>query len=368
MKRLLTALLASSLASPACAAPRVGSHDGFTRLVWDLPNMGSVKVTPSANGATLTLSVPLGSEHAKLDGDVRSYAVSGTTVTLTLAPGRSVNAFVLAPGGKLPARLVVDTGKAASVPVQASAKLSAPAPASVAPASAKLPGKPTLRVVIDPGHGGVDSGMVGYVTEKEVTLAVGLKVRDLLRARGIDVIMTRDRDTQISTNKSADLSARARLARADTVNAYVSIHVNAAVASGAQGIETWVFGRPIESSTLALAVRENGGGNLGQRLTKESSGVAQNLLGDLLAQGNLTYSKTLANLVQGKLVKATGAVNRGIGTAPFAVIRLPTTPAILIEVGFGSNPVEGRKLASDAYRGKLASAIADAIAAFLHVD
>ena len=344
----------------------MGSHDGYTRLVWDLPGASSVRVDPQPGGVTLTLGVSLKPERASLGGDVQAYAVGGRTVTLTLAPGRQVKAFVLGADGGAPARLVVDAGRdLGGVPAKTA---SAPARAVPSAPLAKAPGKPTLRVVIDPGHGGVDSGMNGYVMEKEVTLAVGLKVRDLLRARGIDVIMTRDRDTQLSTDKNADLMARARLARADTVNAYVSIHVNAAASPGAQGIETWVFGQPIESGTLALAVRENGGGNLGQRLTKESSNVAQNLLGDLLAQGNLTYSRKLANMVQGTLVKATGAVNRGVGAAPFVVIKMPTTPAILIEVGFGSNPVEGRKLATDAYRGKLAGAIADAIAAFLHVD
>ncbi len=209
--------------------------------------------------------------------------------------------------------------------------------------------------------------MVGYIVEKEVTLDVALRVRDLLVKRGVEVILTRDRDRDLSHDKAKDLNLRAAMANAGTVNAFVSIHVNAA-SPAAQGIETWVFGQLLETHNRTLAVRENGGGDLGERVTRETANVAGNLLGDLLAQSNLTYSRKLAQSVQKNLIRATGAVNRGIGTAPFRVIRDARTPAILIEVGFGTHPVEGRKLADATYRAKMAAAIADSIGDFLHAD
>lgn len=376
MKRLGVFLLLGSLilVSPALSAPpRVGTHDDYTRLAFDLPKgvtNSDVNVKSSPDGVVVTLSSALPAEHGTLKSpDVSAYRVKGKAVSLQLAPGRSVKAFVLAPDGTRPARLVVDVGAhLGGVGAVGAAPAAAVATrAVVTPASTRAPGRPVLRVVLDAGHGGVDPGMVGYVVEKETTLGVALKVRDRLESKGISVVMVRDRDTQLSTDKSTDLGMRAKLANAGTVNAFVSIHVNAAAPS-AQGIETWVFGRPLESSNRSLAVRENGGGDLGEQLTKEAGDVAQNVLGDLLSQSNLIYSRKLAGLVQSKLIAETGAVDRGVNSNIFYVIRNAHTPAILIEIGFGSNPVEGRKLATDAYRNRLADGIADAVATFLHAD
>lgn len=391
---LLSALL---LTAPTVAAPRVGTHDTYTRLAFDLPadmSPSALKfnVVPSEGGVTISLPAALPTESAAIDSPhVRAYRVTGggggSSLALSLAPGRKAKVFTLPPGGSSPARLVVDVGPdvegvgagqalaGAAQVIQnvkgaqtATAPVKAPPTSVVTPASTRPPARPVLRVVLDPGHGGIDPGMVGYVQEKETTLAVALRVRERLRGKGVEVIMTRDRDMHLSPDKSTDLGMRAKMANAGTVNAFVSIHVNAAASSSAQGIETWVFGRPLESRNRTLAVRENGGGNLGEQLTKEASNVAQGLLGDLLAQSNVTYSRKLANLVQGNLIRATGAVNRGVDSNIFYVIRNARTPAILIEVGFGSHPVEGRKLATDAYRDRLATAIADAIGEFLHVD
>lgn len=263
-------------------------------------------------------------------------------------------------------RLVIDYGfgsiasAARSEPVLPQSKPATPTPNKIAN------GK-TLRVVIDPGHGGVDPGMVGYITEKETTLAVAQRLRDLLESKGIEVIMTRDSDTQLSTNKSDDLSQRARMANAGTINAFISIHVNAAGPS-AQGIETYYFGKPLEKSARSLAILENGGGAEGEKLTQQASIVANNLIGDLLAQSNLAFSNQLANTVQRKLIASTKAVNRGVQRDYFYVIRYARTPAILVEIGFGTHPVEGRKLGTDAYRQSLAQAIADGVLDFLRVS
>ena len=224
-----------------------------------------------------------------------------------------------------------------------------------------------LTVVIDPGHGGVFPGMVSpWITEKNVTLDVALRVRGKLQARGVRVIMTRTGDTQISRDLVTDLDARSKLANNGKVGAFISIHVNSGAAS-AQGIETYYFGAPMDGGSRSLAVEENGGGSLGLELTKRASTTAQNLLGDLVAQAKLTFSRDLATKVQQSLIRATGAVNRGVKSDTFVVILHPTTPAILTEIGFGSSPNEGPKLALPAYRDRIAEAIADAIAAYLNV-
>lgn len=365
-KALILLSLLGGLTLPAHAAPRVGTHDGYTRLVFDLPGQNTVTSTAkvAAQSVTVKLGATLKSEQGALKAPgVTAYAVSGGTVTVTLAAGHSrASASVLPASGGQPARLVID------VPTTAAARQAAAAPARpatvVRPAAASATTRP--RVVLDPGHGGTDPGMVSrWVTEEDVTLDVALRTRAELLRHGVEVVMTRDSDRHLSANKTQDLDARARMANNGTVSAFVSIHVNAAGAS-AQGIETFYFGQPLAGSSRSLAVRENGGGSLGEELTRKAASTAQNLLGDILAQAKIAFSRQLAQKVQSRLVAGTGAVNRGVRTDAFYVIRNPTTPAILVELGFGTHPAEGPKLATSAYREQLAQSLARAILDFLH--
>ncbi|WP_407539309.1 N-acetylmuramoyl-L-alanine amidase [Deinococcus radiomollis] len=400
MKRLLPLLLCSGLlvsgltltALPllgtAAAAPRIGNHDGYTRLVFDLPGpatLGTALSTGSGGNRVLnvTLNVPLRAEQGTIsEPGVASYVIEGQRVSVQLAAGiNTASALLLPAGGGQPNRLVIDVplpagsvgapGKVAAANVAPSAvKTSAPAVAASTPvvrtASTSTP--PRLSVVLDAGHGGVDPGMVSrWVVEKEVTLDVALRVRGYLTARGVNVIMARASDTQLSTDKRTDLEARSRLARADRVNAYISIHVNSG-SSGASGIETYYFGKTMTSSNRSIAVRENGSGSIGQELTRQASSTAQNLVGDLLSQAKLAFSAQLARSIQGQLIGMTGANNRGVLSDAFYVIRNPTVPAILTEVGFGTNPSEGAKLAQAGYRDRLAGAIATGIMRFLKVQ
>ncbi|GGR64105.1 N-acetylmuramoyl-L-alanine amidase [Deinococcus seoulensis] len=365
---LTAAALSCALLFPAAqAAPRIGSHDGYTRLVFDLPasaSAPSINAKVAAQSITVKLGVSLPSEQGPLRAPgVTAYAVSGSTVTVTLAAGHgSARSSVLPAAGGQPARLVIDvptSAAASAIPAAAARPVAVTRPASTA-----VTARP--RVVLDAGHGGIDPGMVSrWVTEEDVTLDVALRTRAELQRHGVDVIMTRTTDRHLSTNKSADLEARSRMANNGQVSAFVSIHVNSAGPS-AQGIETYYFGQPLAGSNRSLAVQENGGGSLGEQLTRQAASTAQNLLGDILAQAKISFSRQLAQRVQSRLIAATGAVNRGVQTDAFYVIRNPTTPAILVEVGFGSHPVEGPKLASAAYREQLAQALARAILDFLN--
>lgn len=357
----------------AQAAPRIGSHDTYTRLVFGLPAASSARTAYStASGGntvlTITLQVALRAERGTLlEPGVASYAASGKTVTLNLAKGsRTASVSVLPAGGGQPNRLVIDVPFASS---KAGSAAGSP-PKKVNPPKLATPVKvsaPVLTVVVDAGHGGVDSGMSSrWVTEKDVTLDVALRVRGYLMRHGVRVIMVRSRDTQLSTDKRTDLEARSRLARAGTVNAYISIHVNAGDSS-ANGIETYYFGNTLNTSNRSLAVEENGGGSIGQQLTQQASSTAQSLVGDLLAQAKLSFSAMLAKSVQSQLIGMTGAVNRGVQSDAFYVIRNPTVPAILTEIGFGTSPSEGPKLAQAGYRDRVAGAIATGILRFLKV-
>lgn len=365
VKPLLLSLLLA--ASTAVAAPRVGTHNGYTRVVFDLPRSTTAQTKVTGQSVTVKLGLTLPAEQGKLSAPgVTAYAVAGGTVTVTLAQGHAqAKVSVIPPRDGQAARLVID------VPTRSGAARVPAAPARAAavtrPASTTRTVRP--RVVLDPGHGGIDPGMQSrWVQEHEVTLDVALRVRDELRRHGVDVVMTRETNRHLSPDKATDLNARSRLASNENTSAYVSIHVNASTNPAAQGIETYYFGQPLGGKSRSIAVTENGGGSIGQELTRQAASSAQNLLGDLLAQAKLAFSRQLAQKVQNRLIAATGAVNRGVQTDAFYVIRNPTTPAILIEIGFGSSPVEGPRLAQPAYRDRIATAIARAILDFLNIN
>ncbi|MCX7802323.1 MAG: N-acetylmuramoyl-L-alanine amidase [Meiothermus ruber] len=344
--------------APVLAFPRLGLHEGYTRLVFDLEARTQYQLAQSPDTLTLRFS-GIGVEAADVDvssPQVASYQVvvagNGATVFVRLKPNVEVKTALLDDGNRR--RLVVDVLTRAprpSPPVQAQPQPPRPRP------------QPRV-VVIDPGHGGVDSGAVGYVVEKEVTLDLALRLRQLLQKEGIEVILTRSSDTHLSPDKATDLGLRAEMANSKR-NLFISIHVNSAP-NAAQGIETYYFGSTLDQSLLAQVIRENGGGELGQRLTREAQSVGERLVRDLIAQSNLKFSRQLAHYVQGALLEATGAVDRGVRQAPFYVIRNARIPAILVEVGFANHPVEGRRLQTNEYRQTLALALARGILRFLN--
>lgn len=364
---LIALLLAPALSCSALAAPRVGQHDGYTRLVFDLPRTAAHQVKVAEQQVTITLNVPLKTEQGSLNASgVTAYAVAGRTVSLTLAKGHAqAKVSVLPPASGQGARLVIDVPTSAAAARTPATPPRTPA-ATVRPASVASTPVARPRVVLDAGHGGSDPGMVSqWVREEDVTLDIALRTRAALAQHGVDVVMTRTTDQLLGPNKRADLDARSRLANTGEVSTFVSIHVNSA-GPNAQGIETFYFGQPLEGSSRSLAVLENGGGSVGAELTRQAASLAQSLLGDILAQAKVAFSRQLAQRVQASLIAATGAVSRGVKTDAFYVIAKPTTPAILVEVGFGSSPTEGPKLAQAAYRERIAQALARAILDFLN--
>ncbi|WP_240738128.1 N-acetylmuramoyl-L-alanine amidase family protein [Deinococcus fonticola] len=366
------------LASVALSAPRVGEHDGFTRLVFNLPKSAPFSTAFQAGKFTVKLGTTLKTEQGQLSAaGVTGYRVAGSTVTLGLAPGHTrAKVSVLKADGKQPARLVIDVPSSPDSPVanktvagkttSSRRVLGQRTPVAVTrPASTRTLTRP--KVVIDAGHGGIDPGMTSrWVMEKDVTLDVALRLRELLQARGVEVRLVRSSDRHLSSDKVTDLNARSSMAELGEVAAYISIHVNAGNPN-AQGIETYYFGKPLGGASRSLAVLENGGGDVGLALTKRAANVAENVIGDILAQAKLSFSQQLAQKVQYNLLAATGAQNRGVHTDAFYVIRNPKTAAILTEIGFGSSPVEGPKLADPNYRQKIASGIAQALFSFLNV-
>lgn len=190
--------------------------------------------------------------------------------------------------------------------------------------------QPALRqrkqgiVVIDAGHGGKDTGALsksnGY-EEKRLTLATALQVRAFLEEMGYETLLTREQDTFVS------LSHRAEFANTHRAALFVSIHFNFAPNAEAEGVEVFYY--------------------------KDES------------KKRLSDSKRLGEAVMARVVRHTGASRRAVKPGNLAVIRETTMPAVLVEGGFLSNPVEREKVKDIAYRKYLAWGIAKGIDHYL---
>lgn len=345
------------------AGPRTGLTDGVSRVALDVPAEASYDVAVGTN--TLVVGfVGARTDGARLDVDDPNVA----SVTLTSSGGRvsltvrTKHALDAAGEGFRVGTL--DRGASRTLYIDFAPSLRGPAVAALDDATSApqaLAAAPEVRqvVVIDAGHGGHDPGTTSrYAIEEQVVLSVALRLQDLLEAEGLEVILTRDHDTFLTLQERSAFATPER-------NIFVSIHANAAPSNEAAGIETWVFGKPLDPSLVDRAIRENGGGAEGQALTEAARRTAESLAADILQEAQLNLSLSLAESVQESLVGATGARDRGVRANLFYVIRTARIPAILVELGFVSNPEEGGKLATEAYQRTLAEGLADGILAFL---
>lgn len=207
----------------------------------------------------------------------------------------------------------------------------------------KLDGAGRIRTIcLDPGHGGRDPGnMEGRRREKDYTLLLARELAEQLRNAGFKVVSTRGDD------RFVELDARPAFANRHKADLLISLHFNSAAARSADGIE--VFCLTPAGAASSYSRPESGGGSAvpGNRKDEE------NIL--------------LAHRVQRAVVKATAADDRGVLRARFAVLRTATMPAILVEGGFMSNPIEGPRIAQSAYRKKIATGIAAGIADYKKV-
>ncbi len=221
------------------------------------------------------------------------------------------------------------------------------------------------RVVVDPGHGGTDPGNPGRylpvgVKEKHVTLAIAKYVRDELRDRGVDVVMTRTSDTLIA------LAERAPMCNADC-DLFVSIHVNSLPRrSGYErvsGVETYFLGDALTEEARRVAAMED------EALRYETGGPRGGDIGfifrDLQTNEFLRESALLADLVQDRAAVIHPGKDRGVAQARFTVLATATRPAILVETGFATNREDGRFLASVEGQRRVARAIAQGVVDYL---
>ena len=225
--------------------------------------------------------------------------------------------------------------------------------------SAEQLGSRVRRVVIDPGHGGHDTGAIGArkTREKDIALLISLKLRDRLTAEGFEVILTRQDDSFVR------LEDRAKLANEGQGDLFVSVHCNSAPTKKLRGIETYTLNTSSDRYSTRLAARENAS-------SERAISDLQYILADLSTKANTEQSSRLASSVQQSLIahlraKHRAVVDLGTKEALFYVLLGVRMPAILVETSFLSNPEEEQRLSSKGYQAEIAAAIAAGIEEFL---
>ena len=246
----------------------------------------------------------------------------------------------------------------------------------VVPASTDDPPTPRRKhlVVVDAGHGGPDFGMRGplgggpQVDEKDITLAVALKVGAALRERGINAVQTRTSDTLIA------LDDRGRIASAHKAELFISIHVNAANPAwrhprDARGFETYFLAEAKTEDARRVEQMENEAVRFETGPSAGGHDPVNFIMKDMEQNAHLRQSSILAAVIESHLGRVHPGPSRGVKQAGFRVLVTADMPAVLVEVGFGTNKPEARFLESAVGQGRLAAAIASATAEyFAHYD
>jgi N-acetylmuramoyl-L-alanine amidase len=255
--------------------------------------------------------------------------------------------------------------------------LTPPPIASSPPRATVLAPPPVVRkapsrkvVVIDAGHGGPDNGMTGpigtpaWFVEKDVVLSVAKKLSTILRARGVDVLMTRTTDTLIA------LSDRGRIANSNRGDVFISIHVNAPgsrTAAGARerGFETYFLAEAKTEDSRRVQDMENESVKFETGANAPKGDPLSFIITDMAQNEHLRESSDLAQTIQQGLIDVHPGPNRGVNQANFAVLRGSYMPAVLVELGFGSNQSEATYLSDQDNQRALARNIAESVIAYL---
>lgn len=216
--------------------------------------------------------------------------------------------------------------------------------------------QPLRLIVLDAGHGGHDSGAIGPtgVMEKDVVLDVTRRVARLMdeSGMGIKVVLSRSGDAFVT------LRDRTNFANKQRADLFVSIHANAHPRSVSEGVETYFLSSEAsDTEARQIAAIENGALQLETPASRQKADAVKSILWDLAQSEFQQESSFLAETVLDSMSRSLRLINRGVKQAGFYVLGGAAMPAILIEIGFLTNPREERKLAAAEHREAVAKAI-----------
>ncbi|MGH7649796.1 MAG: N-acetylmuramoyl-L-alanine amidase family protein [Gemmatimonadaceae bacterium] len=254
---------------------------------------------------------------------------------------------------------------------QVAASPAVPAMQGTSGAPIRLPSSVAHRtVVVDAGHGGPDNGMTGpigarwKIYEKNITLQVAKRLATALHKRGLRVVMTRTTDTLIA------LSDRGRIANDHHGDLFVSIHVNAANPAwrdpgAARGFETYFLAEAKTEDAKRVEQMENASVRFETDVSASKGDPLSYIMNDMAQNEHLRESSELADFIQHHLGGIEPGPSRGVKQAGFRVLVTAYMPAVLVEIGFGTNVADARFITSAARQKEIAGAIADATVEYL---
>jgi N-acetylmuramoyl-L-alanine amidase len=285
------------------------------------------------------------------DSLVQDVVFSPQQVRIQLVPDAEVESYLL----DNPFRLVFDVHRRSAAPVQAG------------PSAATTDLRSNVRtIVVDPGHGGVETGAIGPdgVDEKDLTLVLARDLEARLTQRlPVRVVLTRTDDSKLP------LDSRTAIANQNKADLFISLHLNSSLGAGAHGAETYFLSSQATDTRAASAAdTENQDAAAPAPDNGQETQDLQMILWDLAQSHHLAESQRFAGMVQAELNQALDLKDRGVKQAPFRVLMGAAMPAVLVELGFISNPEEEAKLQNPAYRADLIDALVRAIGRYLETS
>ncbi len=387
MTRLLAAAVVVLLASiqvgyakPSVTAARIGQHPDKTRFVIEVSEATPYRVFTLPDPFRVVIDLPEVAWRLPRGGVPRGVGIIQDLRFGLFAPGRSrvvldvsvpvrvAGVRTLPPGtSKQGHRLVIDLHTIERVTFFASerrpitSKQPLPRVQSASPANLEAAPKGDTRptVVIDAGHGGVDPGAIGVsgAYEKDLVLRYARELRRQLLATGrYRVVMTRDADVVLP------LRTRTAMAEQAEGDLFISLHANTHRSGKISGASVYTISKKAsDAEAESMAAKENKADVLaGVNLDGQTDDVTIILL-DLARRETDNLSKRLANTMVAKLAGSTRMLRNSHRSAGFAVLKSPTVPSILVEIGYMSNRKEEKALRSKAHRSKLTAAMVRAI-------
>lgn len=370
----------SPQAAPVVMDARIGEHPDRTRFVIEVSDPVQIRVFTLANPDRVVIDLPdvlwrlQNADRPAGTGAVRSYRYgpfrpgdSRFVIDLN-RPVSVAQPMVLPPSDGFGYRVVLDlfeTTQAkfdanAGWPADLRAREAAAEKVATARTNAPAQGQSARKVVvIDPGHGGIDTGTTGIngMQEKDLVLDEGLRLGRVLARRGYDVHFTRDSDIFIP------LTERVAISRADHADLFISLHADSNPNTQVSGLSIYTLSeRGSDAEAAALARKENQSDVIaGVDLSQQDSPVASILI-DLAQRDTINRSTRFAMTALGQLSRATDILPREPHrSAAFVVLKAPDVPAVLIELGYLSNPGDAAQMRTDRWRNAVAQAIATAV-------
>lgn len=374
LRVLSTLLLMLLLVSAACAEPvsirgvRMWPAPDNTRLVFDVTADVEHSLFVLKNPDRLVIDLKNTSLNKPFIGldlgsslirDIRSAPRDGgdLRVVLDLKGAVRPKSFVLRPNNEYGHRLVIDLYDTGA----GSTSVSTAPPVSTGAAKPNVPRE--IVIAIDAGHGGEDPGAIGShgTREKDVTLAVAKRLRDLVsREPGMRAVMIRDGDYFVQ------LRRRVEMAREHRADLFISIHADAFADRRARGASVYTLSHRGATSEHArlVADKENASDVIGGVSLDDKDDLLTSVLLDLSLTGTMEASTDVAGRVLSGLGRVARLHRTRVEQAGFRVLKSPNVPSILVETAFISNPEEERKLREPNHQYALARSVMDGVRSY----